>query len=233
MVSRFTPDRYKGLPTLELERVELIGGRGVSSGKGVDHVLRWLWCPAHRGRAILRQMRQADCPERSRVVSWSAARWRACCGSGCFEWSRAAQSPPSGDSLDDQRHSPAGGNRLDDDFRQDVFPVYAELGKPGRVAHWGQMGLGRSFHARPLFRGHFSGALRCAALGSGLGTIRARAVGAVPRASPGIPGAAAISAGDGALGIYTLWVLLPETSGKEYELLAQPGGQVNSATVSS
>jgi hypothetical protein len=36
-----------------------------------------------------------------------------------------------------------------------------------------------------------------------------------------------------ALGIYTLWVLLPETSGKEYALLAQPGGQVNSATVSS
>ena len=36
-----------------------------------------------------------------------------------------------------------------------------------------------------------------------------------------------------ALGIYTLWVLLPETSGKEYERLAQPGGQVNSASVSS
>src|SRR6266404_2715924 len=36
-----------------------------------------------------------------------------------------------------------------------------------------------------------------------------------------------------ALGIYTLWVLLPETSGKEYEWLAQPGGQVNSAPVSS
>jgi len=35
-----------------------------------------------------------------------------------------------------------------------------------------------------------------------------------------------------ALGIYTLWVLLPETSGKEYERLAQPGGQVNSAPVS-
>jgi hypothetical protein len=36
-----------------------------------------------------------------------------------------------------------------------------------------------------------------------------------------------------ALGIYTLWVLLPETSGKEYERLAQPGVQVNSAPVSS
>jgi hypothetical protein len=36
-----------------------------------------------------------------------------------------------------------------------------------------------------------------------------------------------------ALGIYTLWVLLPETSGKEYDRLAQPGGQVNSASISS
>ena len=36
-----------------------------------------------------------------------------------------------------------------------------------------------------------------------------------------------------ALGIYTLWVLLPETSAKEYERLTQPGGQVNSAPVSS
>jgi len=35
------------------------------------------------------------------------------------------------------------------------------------------------------------------------------------------------------LGIYTLWVPLPETSGREYERLAQPGGQVNSAPVSS
>jgi len=36
-----------------------------------------------------------------------------------------------------------------------------------------------------------------------------------------------------ALGIYTLWVLLPEPSGKEYERLAQGGGQMNSAAVSS
>ena len=36
-----------------------------------------------------------------------------------------------------------------------------------------------------------------------------------------------------ALGIYTLWVLLPESSGKEYERLAQPGGQLNSASISS
>jgi hypothetical protein len=36
-----------------------------------------------------------------------------------------------------------------------------------------------------------------------------------------------------ALGIYTLWVLLPETSGKEYDRLAQTGGQVHSASVSS
>jgi hypothetical protein len=36
-----------------------------------------------------------------------------------------------------------------------------------------------------------------------------------------------------ALGIYTLWVLLPEESGREYERLAQGDGQLNSASVSS
>jgi len=36
-----------------------------------------------------------------------------------------------------------------------------------------------------------------------------------------------------ALGIYTLWVLLPEESGTEYDRLVQGGGQMNSAAVSS
>src|SRR5438309_7372991 len=36
-----------------------------------------------------------------------------------------------------------------------------------------------------------------------------------------------------ALGIYTLWVLLPEESGREYDRLAQPDGQFHSASVSS
>jgi len=36
-----------------------------------------------------------------------------------------------------------------------------------------------------------------------------------------------------ALGIYTLWVLLPESSGKEYDRLAQDDGRFNSAAVSS
>jgi hypothetical protein len=36
-----------------------------------------------------------------------------------------------------------------------------------------------------------------------------------------------------ALGIYTLWVLLPEQSGVEYDRLAQGDGQMNSAAVSS
>ncbi|SRR6266436_1844303 len=36
-----------------------------------------------------------------------------------------------------------------------------------------------------------------------------------------------------ALGIYTLWVLLPEESGVEYDRMAQGGGQMNSAAVSS
>ena len=36
-----------------------------------------------------------------------------------------------------------------------------------------------------------------------------------------------------ALGIYTLWVLLPEGSGAEYDRLAQGDGRLNSAAVSS
>jgi hypothetical protein len=36
-----------------------------------------------------------------------------------------------------------------------------------------------------------------------------------------------------ALGIYTLWVLLPEASGVEYDRLARGEGQMNSAAVSS
>jgi hypothetical protein len=36
-----------------------------------------------------------------------------------------------------------------------------------------------------------------------------------------------------ALGIYTLWVLLPESSGREYEVLSRGGGQLNSARTSS
>ena len=35
-----------------------------------------------------------------------------------------------------------------------------------------------------------------------------------------------------ALGIYTLWVLLPEGSGAEYERMTQGGGEMNSAAVS-
>lgn len=35
-----------------------------------------------------------------------------------------------------------------------------------------------------------------------------------------------------ALGIYTLWVLLPEESGREYDRLAQGDGRMNSAAVS-
>jgi hypothetical protein len=32
-----------------------------------------------------------------------------------------------------------------------------------------------------------------------------------------------------ALGIYTLWVLLPENSGREYDAMAGVGGRVNAA----
>src|SRR6266403_4494252 len=56
-------------------------------------------------------------------------------------------------------------------FRQDVFPVYARLGRPGRVALWGQVGLGHSFYGQPLFAGRCSGVLRCPAPGSGVGAF--------------------------------------------------------------
>ena len=36
-----------------------------------------------------------------------------------------------------------------------------------------------------------------------------------------------------ALGIYTLWVMLPRESGAEYERMVRGGGQMNSAAVSS
>jgi len=77
-------------------------------------------------------------------------------------------------------------------------------------------GAWTAFFRGNFFRGHRSGALRRAAPGSSVGAFRARAVGAVPRASFGIPGATAFSVRHGA-GIYTLWVLLPESSGHEYE----------------
>ncbi len=57
-------------------------------------------------------------------------------------------------------------------------------------------------------------------------------MGAVPRATLGFLALLRFPLGT-ALGIYTLWVLLPEASAKEYERLAQAGGQVNSASVSS
>src|SRR5438876_8403713 len=110
----------------------------------------------------------------------------ACPGSGRVRWARAAQHPPAGGPLDDQRDSPAGGCRLDDDLWQDVYSVYA---RPNGVAIGKQMGLGLSFLGRPLSAGHFSRTLRCAAPGSGVGTVRARALGTVPGASSGFPGA--------------------------------------------
>src|SRR6267143_2792793 len=81
---------------------------------------------------------------------------------------------------------------LDDDLRQNVSPVYA---RPGWGAIRGQMGLGHSFPGRPRSAGHFSRILRGAAPGSGVWTFRARAVGAVPGTSSGVPGAAAFSDG--------------------------------------
>ena len=57
-------------------------------------------------------------------------------------------------------------------------------------------------------------------------------MGTVPRPGSGIPGSAPFPLGT-ALGIYTLWVLLPEESGAEYDRLTHGSGQLNSASVSS
>src|SRR5260370_25740262 len=66
------------------------------------------------------------------------------------------------------------------------------------------MGPGQSHFAPPFFRRDRGGALRRAAPGPGVGTVRARTVGALPRASPGIPGAAAFSAGHGTGNLYAV-----------------------------
>jgi hypothetical protein len=109
---------------------------------GVQLVLRWLWYPALFGRAILHEVRQADCPERSSFSYCDGSSCGAGRGNRRVRSAGAAQHPTFGDTLHDQRDSPVGGNRLDDDLRQDVFPVYAG---PGWVAIRGQMGLGHSF----------------------------------------------------------------------------------------
>src|SRR6267378_4301550 len=202
--------------------------------QGVDHVLRSMRGPTHLWRAILHQVRQGDCAEWSRVISWlgagfgpdKQARGGACCGSGRIRWARAAKHPRSGDSLDDQRHSPADGSRLDDDFRQDVYSAHAGLDGTGRRA---------VFRVEPGQR-HFAwivlalfGVLHLA-LAWGLFEREpwARMLGLVL----GFLALLRFPFGT-ALGIYTLWVLLPETSGKEYDRLTQTGGQLNSASISS
>src|SRR5437667_8236052 len=63
-----------GVTDGSLIQVELIGGQSVSSGKGVDHVLRWLWYPAHLGRGVLHYVREADCTERSLVITCTEGR---------------------------------------------------------------------------------------------------------------------------------------------------------------
>src|ERR1700694_2895612 len=173
--------------------------------QGVDHVLRSMRDPAHLWRAILHQMRQADCPEWNRVISWfgagfepdKQARGGACCGSGRFGWARAAQHPRSGDSVDDQRHSPADGSRLDDDFREDVYPAHAGLDGTGRRAVF-RMEPGQYPFAGNFFRRDCSGALWSSPPGSSVGAFRTRAVGADAGTGAGVPGVAAFSVRHGA-----------------------------------
>src|SRR5438876_995503 len=118
-----------GVTDGSLIQVELIGGQSASSGKGGGSCIAMVVAPSSPRAGSSAPSAASRFHERSLVISCSGARWRACCSSGRFEWARAAQSPPSGDSLDDQRHSAAHGNLLDDDLRQDVFLVYAGLGK--------------------------------------------------------------------------------------------------------
>jgi len=87
------------------------------------------------------------------------------------------------------------------------------------------------------FRGIFSAGIvlrssACLHLVLAGGLFEREAVGAVPRACPGF-WPAAFSVRHVRWGSTRLWVLLPERSGYEYERLAQPGGQVHSASVSS
>src|SRR5207253_5409562 len=66
------------------------------------------------------------------------------------------------------------------------------------------MGPGWRVFARDFFARNCSGVLRSAAPGPGVGTVRARAVGAVPGAGSGVPGAAAFSAGHRAGDLYAV-----------------------------
>src|SRR5438552_17596046 len=84
----------------------------------------------------------------------------ACPDSERVRWTRAAQHPPAGDALDDQRDSPAGVGRLNDALWQ-VYPADADLDGPGGRAVLG-MGPGWRAFARDLFGRNCSGALRSA-----------------------------------------------------------------------
>src|SRR5437660_5943328 len=126
----------------------------------------------------------------------------ACPGVGRGRWARAAQHPQAGDALDDQRDSPASVGWLDDALWQ-VYPANADLDGAGGRAVLG-MGPGWRVFARLFFARNCSGVLRSAAPGPGVGTVRARAVGAVPGAGSGVPGAAAFSAGHRAGDLYAV-----------------------------
>jgi len=207
--------------------------------QGVDHVLRSMRGPTHLWRAILHQVRQGDCAEWSRVISWlgagfgpdKQARGGACCGSGRIRW------------------------RVRRNIRG-LAILWMISGILRLMGVGWMMTFGRMFipHMRgwmgpgdgPFFgwsldsvisHGIFSAGIVLAlfgvlhlALAWGLFEREpwARMLGLVL----GFLALLRFPFGT-ALGIYTLWVLLPETSGKEYDRLTQTGGQLNSASISS
>ena len=101
--------------------------------------------------------------ERAGMTAGAPAR-----GSERVRRARAAQPPSASDALDDQRNSPAGVGRLDDNLRQDVCPI--PQGSMG-LAAWRPMGSGLSFSGCFLLAGNCAGALWSTAPGSGVGTV--------------------------------------------------------------
>ena len=114
-------------------------------------------------------------------------------------------------------------------FDRFIPPMRIWMG-PGGGPFWG-WGLDGVFS-----RGFFSLGIVLALFGvlpgSGVGTFRARALGAVPGTGSGVPGAAAFSARHRAGDLYAVGAAAGN-SGSEYDRLAQNGGHMNSAAASS
>src|SRR6266849_8790132 len=168
---------------------------------------------AHCGSAVLLEVREGDSGGQSGGfcnrssygagdrASWSL--WRASGRGGRVRWAGAAEPEDTGDALAHQWDSAVGGSGFDDHFRRGVLPVSARLERPGRAVD-GRMGVGRFSFARDILRGRGAGDVRRAAPGSGVGTFRARIVGAYAGAGAWFPRAASHSVWHGAGGLYAV-----------------------------